>query len=135
MSSRYNLSAGTGAPSTGASGPVGFGALKVPSASQRSCQRPSISAASVALYRNGGAASDSGEWVAAAPAAAPPALASFVARVCSTALSAVMLSSPRLHLIGSPHRAQKIPPAEQEGSPRHPVGSVCSLRPVGQRGR
>src|SRR6478752_6217189 len=96
MSSRYNLSAGTGAPSTGASGPVGFGALKVPSASQRSCQRASISAASVALYRNGGAASASG--VSASVVAAPPAVPAVVAVPASSAtgLLVVMSSSPRL---------------------------------------
>src|SRR5664279_5310233 len=57
MSSRYSLSGGTGAPSVAASGPDGFGALNVPSASHRSCQRASISAASAAEYRYGGGVS------------------------------------------------------------------------------
>src|SRR5664279_4897486 len=57
MSSRYSLSGGTGAPSGAASGPDGFGALNVPSASHRSCQRASISAASAAEYRYGGVVS------------------------------------------------------------------------------
>src|SRR5664279_755710 len=60
MSSRYSLSAGTGAPSGAASGPDGFGALNVPSASHRSCQRASISAASAAEYRYGGGVSSLG---------------------------------------------------------------------------
>ena len=38
-------------------GPAGFGAWKVPSRCQRSCQRLSISAAIAAVYRNGGASS------------------------------------------------------------------------------
>ena len=43
------MSAGTSAPSAGASGPVGFGAWKVPFDAQYSCHLASMSLASVAV--------------------------------------------------------------------------------------
>ena len=43
------LSAGTGAPSGGASEPTGFGTLKVPDSAQVCCQARSISPASSAV--------------------------------------------------------------------------------------
>lgn len=51
------LAATSAAPAVAeASGPTGLGALNVPSFSQLSCQRASMSAARLAVYRNGSVA-------------------------------------------------------------------------------
>lgn len=93
----------------GARGPTGLGALKVPSFSQVSCQRDSMSAARAAVYRNGSVVAS------AAPEAGVVSL--MVLQAPSGQIANRQLSG-RTRGLGPEEELRKQKSPSQEGTPR-----------------